>query len=117
MGDDERATLNELIEQFAKHPSFRIVTCCDTQIGIYNTRPFSDASSRRFLAIQARHITADDPHGNAANDDPEVHEMLADPASYAPIPDGHRFAFICPVCGASFVQANGAPVRVPKEIA
>ena len=91
--------------------------CCDQEFGGINTRPFTLLASVRFEEIRARNVTADDPLGNGWLTDPAAKALLADPTSYGTLPDGHRFELTCPTCGASFVQIDGRPVRVPREVA
>jgi len=83
---------------------FRPIRCCGVLVGVVNTRPFTPEASARFCEIQSR-------VGNGWPDDPDAKRLIADPASYAPPPDGTACPFGCLTCGATFVFVDGEPRR------
>lgn len=115
MSDDAESA--EVLALLAQKPNFAPLICCGQQFGVVNTVPFSDAAAARFEEIRQSHISVEDPMGNSWQDDPAAMELMMNPDSYAPLPDGHQFPFACPTCGARFVQAGGKPTRIaPNEI-
>jgi len=81
------------------------VRCCDDVVGLANSRPFTTEAGNRVQAICDR-------LGNEWVNDPEARELLDDPNSYAPPPDGTVIPFTCPRCAAVFVWAGGLPQKV-----
>jgi hypothetical protein len=97
--------VTDVLEQLVTiRDEFRQVRCCGILAGVVNTRPFTPAAINRFCEIQNR-------IGNDWRNDPEAKELLADPTSYAPPPDGTPCAFTCKSCGAAFLFVGGVPIK------
>lgn len=106
----------KLVSRLEKHPDFRPIYCCNTRIGIYNSRPFTDEAADRLRKIRDAYVGVE-IQGDGWFENPHVVEIIVDPASYTTIPEGHRFAFVCPLCRSPFVMSGGVPRRVPRDAA
>jgi len=94
-----------IIELKATHDGFVEVRCCDRLVGIANARLFTDAAHDRLRDIMNRE--GDDwPRNQDARD------IIVDPSSYAPPPDGTPLSSICDVCKSGFVWDGGLPTKV-----